>query len=178
MRVRQLIFSVAALLLAACSGNANVPGALPQGDGGTGPSSASRQGIETVVPAPTAPPDAPGHTNVVPTLPPKGHSRTGLVYNVYVQAATGDTVAFTVFEPHTVTSDGKVPLILQSHGWGGSRVTNLSTAESLGDVGNIQQFVANNYGVISLDERGWGESTGKIRSMDPDYEGKDDLAIM
>jgi len=190
--VRQLTYlvvSCAVLALAACSGGGNVvPGAVAQG-GSLGSQSSASRGVAALPaaattsfgatqPAPTAPPDAPGHVNIVPTLPPAGHSRTGLVYSVYVRAATGDTIAFTVFEPHTLTGGKAYPLILQGHGWGGSRVTNLNTPESLGDIGNIPQFVANNYGVISLDERGWGESTGKIRSMDPDFEGKDDLAIM
>ena len=180
--VRQLTYlvvSCAVLALAACSGGGNVvPGAVAQG-GSLGSQSSASRGVAALPaaattssgamqPAPTAPPDAPGDVNIVPTLPPAGHSRTGLVYSVYVRAATGDTIAFTVFELHTLTGGKAYPLILQGHRWRGSRVTNLNTPESLGDIGNIPQFVANNYGVISL-----GESTGKIRSMDPNFEGKD-----
>jgi ABC-2 type transport system ATP-binding protein len=181
--VRRLTYFVASLAivsLVGCGGRGSTgtSGAIPQADAPSAGTAALRSQAGAPMPAPTAPPDAPGHINAVPTPPAKGQSRTGLVYDVYVQASTGDTVAFTVFEPGTLAHGKTYPLILQSHGWGGSRVTSLSTAESLGDVGNIPQFVANGYGVISIDERGWGETTGKIRSMDPDYEGQDDLAVM
>ncbi len=141
----------------------------------------------TTLSGPTAPPDAPGHTNVIPSPPPVGQSRPGQIYNVYIQAPTGDTVAMTVFEPATVVGGKTYPLVLHGHGFGGSRDTSLTSSSpsktstvtgSANTGGNIPPLVAANYGVISFDQRGHGESGGKIRVMDPDFEGKDYLAIM
>lgn len=43
---------------------------------------------------------------------------------------------------------------------------------------DLAQFVNKGYGVISIDERGHGDSDGTIRVMDPDFEGKDLIAIL
>ena len=190
------VFAVAiAVALAGCGGGASVGSpTLPSQTSAPGPRASASAPASVPAPTPTAtttsgttsssmaPPVTPayaaGHANAVPTLPASGASRAGTVYNIYITASTGDTVAFTVFEPATLVGGQTYPLILQAHGWGGSRVTSTSTAEALGDMGNIPQFIANGYGVISMDQRGWGESTGKIRAMDPDFEGKDELAVM
>src|SRR3546814_19316275 len=34
------------------------------------------------------------------------------------------------------------------------------------------------YYVISIDERGFGESSGTVRVMDPEYEGQDLIAVL
>ncbi|GAC1622564.1 MAG: hypothetical protein NVS9B10_06660 [Nevskia sp.] len=130
--------------------------------------------------AATAPLDYPGTTSPVPALPAAGSSRAGTVYNVYVQApGTGDKVAFTVFEPATLQGGKTYPLVLHSHGFGGTRQTSLNCPQcSAGLDVDLARFVNNGYGVISIDERGHGESGGTIRVMDPDYEGKDLLAVL
>jgi ABC-2 type transport system ATP-binding protein len=136
------------------------------------------------LPPPTPPPNAPGVTNVVPA-PPAGHTcRTGEIYNISVLAPTGDTVAFTVFEPAKTCGGQTYPLILQAPGWSGERQTALGSPAPSSTAGlevgnNLSELVAANYGVISFDQRGMGYgTTGKIRSMDPDFEGKDYLSIM
>jgi ABC-2 type transport system ATP-binding protein len=131
--------------------------------------------------APTAPPDASGHTNVVPALPAKGKCRAGQIYSIYVTAPTGDTVAMTVFEPATLCGGATYPLILHAPGFGGTRTQTLGSpaASNAGSLGNnLAIMVDNGYGVISFDQRGMGETTGKIRVMDPDFEGKDYLSVM
>ncbi len=136
--------------------------------------------------AAVAPPDAPGHANVVPATPATG-SRPGRIYSIYVTSKTGHTVAFTVFEPATLTSGERYPVVLQGAGFGGSRTTSLAPStqpavagfpQQANTGGNIPPLVAANYGVISFDQTGMGETTGKIRVMDPDNEGVDYLSVL
>jgi ABC-2 type transport system ATP-binding protein len=142
------------------------------GGGGSAPDSAAQPAA--------IPSDAPGHNNAIPPSPTLGQSRAGKIYSVYIQApGTGDTVAFTVFEPATFTGGQTYPLVLHSHGFSQSRRTGTDCqACTIALEQDLAGLVANGYGVISIDERGHGESTGKIRVMDPDYEGKDLLAIL
>jgi ABC-2 type transport system ATP-binding protein len=129
---------------------------------------------------PTAPPNAPGYSNVVPATPAPGACRAGTYYNIYVEPPTGDTVAFTVFEPATICGGQTYPLVLHSEGFGGERQTSPSPlpGTTLLSPGNVDQLVDANYGVISFDERGFGQTSGTDRVMDPDYEGVDDIAVM
>jgi len=130
---------------------------------------------------PTAPPDAPGHVNEVPASPRSGQSREGLSYSVYIQVpATGDVMAFTVFEPAIVEGGKKYPLVLYGHGGGDQRITDKNSPQSTNSPfnDNVKLFIDQGYGVISMDQRGHGESSGDIRLMDPDYEGRDLLALL
>jgi ABC-2 type transport system ATP-binding protein len=120
----------------------------------------------------SAPGDFPGVTNTVPPSPARGQSRPGTAYSVYILASgTGDKVAFTVFEPSILEGGKTYPLVLQASGFSLSRETPASTA-------NIKPLIESGYGVISFDHRGHGESSGAVRNMDPDYEGKNVLAVL
>jgi ABC-2 type transport system ATP-binding protein len=120
----------------------------------------------------SAPADFPGVTNIVPASPAAGQSRPGTAYSIYIQVAgTADKVAFTVFEPSTLEGGKTYPLVLQASGFGLSRETPATSA-------NIKPLIEAAYGVISFDHRGHGESSGAVRNMDPDYEGKDVLAVL
>ena len=57
-----------------------------------------------------------------------------------------------------------MPMVLHSHGWGGSRTTDPGAFAYLTDAG---------FGVLSFDQRGFGESGGKAHIENPDVEGKD-----
>lgn len=120
------------------------------------------------------------------TTPQSGGSRAGRAIDVKIQSqATGDTVAFTIFEPTAFTDGQTYPLVLHGHGYGGSRATASPIAapavpgapDLTGDA-TIQDLRANGYGVVSIDQRGHGDSSGNVRVMDPDFEGKDLLAIL
>ena len=125
-----------------------------------------------VGPVASVPADFPGVTNHVPASPPKGQSRPGTAYSVYIQASgTGDKVAFTVFEPSTLTGGETYPLVLQASGFG-------LTREPPSTIANVKPVIDAGYGVISFDHRGHGESGGAVRNMDPDYEGKNVLAVL
>jgi ABC-2 type transport system ATP-binding protein len=137
------------------------------------------------IPPPTSPPAPPGITNTLPAMPPAGQCRPGQIVNpLEVVSPTGDTMFFTLFEPQLVCSGKTYPLVFQAPGWGGKRFQTLSGSASPnpteGENGgnNITMLVDNNYGVISFDQTGFGQSVGKIRSMDPDHEGHDYLTIL
>lgn len=100
-------------------------------------------------------------------------SRAGRDYRQQIPvAATGDRMVFQVFEPTHLEAGKSYPLVLQGHGYGGSREVNAkqgSFIDRLNDAG---------YYVISIDQRGFGASGGQVRVMDPEYEGQDLIAIL
>ena len=126
------------------------------------------------------PANAPGHDNNVPPSPATGESRAGQSYSIYIEVPTsGDVLAFTVFEPAEMTGGEKYPLVLYGHGGGEQRVTNASSPATANQpINNPQQYIENGYGVISMDQRGHGESSGTIRLLDPDFEGLALLAML
>ena len=104
---------------------------------------------------------------------PVSKTRDGTIYRQAITvAATGDTQVFQVFEPTHLVVGQSYPLVLQGHGYGGSRETDAPAGSF------IAQLRDAGYYVISIDERGFGESSGTVRVMDPQYEGQDLIAIL
>jgi pimeloyl-ACP methyl ester carboxylesterase len=88
-----------------------------------------------------------------------------------VNLADGHHIAATVFRPTGADADDPVPMVLHSHGWAGSRETTAS--------GAVAPYLAAGYGVLSFDQRGFGESTDdKANVMDPAKEGRDVVAVL
>lgn len=73
-------------------------------------------------------------------------------------------ICYSVFRPAGASRRHPVPMIMHSHGWGGSRTTTASSFRAFTDAG---------YGVISFDQRGWGASGGHAHVEDPALEGTD-----
>src|SRR5688572_8368393 len=73
-------------------------------------------------------------------------------------------ICYTVFKPGGASAKAPVPVLLEGHGWAGSRKT---------DPADLEAYLSRGYGVISFDQRGFGESGGKAHTMDPDVEGVD-----
>lgn len=73
-------------------------------------------------------------------------------------------ICYTIHKPAGATARQQVPVLLEGHGWGGSRT---KTAE------RFTPYLSAGYGVISFDQRGFGESGGKAQTMDPAIEGVD-----
>lgn len=95
----------------------------------------------------------------------------GRSYRVEVPSRIdGAAIVFQVLEPANIDCRNGSPLILQGHGFSGSRTT-----EATGEVGMLTEA---GYTVISIDQRGHGESGGTIRVMDPDFEGEDLVQIV
>lgn len=108
----------------------------------------------------------------------------------------GTPIALTVFQPALAPGE-TAPLLLHSHGWGGHRLRfpgdteyrdlvpeALSQlplpAKALAELNGAlaQRAWRTGYYVVSFDQRGFGESGGKARVMDPEYEGRDAQAVL
>lgn len=88
--------------------------------------------------------------------------------DVTITSFDGTPIVITVCQPDGASAGSPVPVILHGHGWGGSR----SGCGSFGDE------LAAGFGVVSIDFRGFGASGGQANVHDPDFEGRDVLAII
>jgi ABC-2 type transport system ATP-binding protein len=83
----------------------------------------------------------------------------------------GTNIAITVFKPAGASAGSQVPVILHSHGWGGSRATTI-------DDGAVKPFLDAGFGVVSIDQRGHGDSGGQANVQDPTMETEDIKAVI
>ena len=81
----------------------------------------------------------------------------------------GTKIAITIFKPARA-AQSDVPVVLHSHGWAGSRATEIS--------GEVEAFLDAGFGVVSIDQRGHGESGGQAHVQDPDKETEDVQAVI
>ena len=101
-----------------------------------------------------------------------GHAlEGGRSIQAVIPSESGQNISFEILEPTGGIScaPGAHPLVLHGHGFGGSRTTGETAFGELRSRG---------YGVISIDQRGFGDSSGSIRTMDPKFEGRDLIAIL
>lgn len=125
----------------------------------------------TVTPAGSTGSGVVGTDLLSPPKVPLTETRAGTqVQKVLASLVDQADVSFEVFEPDQLVAGQSYPLVLQGHGYGGSRQTTRD-----GFVGRLTKA---GYYVISIDQRGFGESGGQVRVMDPDYEGRDLVAIL
>ena len=87
-----------------------------------------------------------------------------------VNPQDGTRIAITVFTPVTASASAPAPVVLHSHGWGGSRTTEID------DI--IGAYLGAGFGVISIDQRGHGESDGRANVQDPTKETEDIQAVI
>ena len=73
-------------------------------------------------------------------------------------------ICYSLFRPAGADRRHRVPMVMHSHGWGGSRTT---------DPASFQKWLDAGYGVLSFDQRGFGESGGQAHVESPAYEGHD-----
>lgn len=85
------------------------------------------------------------------------------------RAPDGLPIWISIFKPASASSNNKVPVILHSHGWGGSR----TSAE-----GSFAGWLSNGFGVVSIDQRGHGQTGGTAHVQNPAYEAQDILAVI
>ncbi|WP_254821669.1 alpha/beta hydrolase [Haloglomus halophilum] len=78
-------------------------------------------------------------------------------------------IAATVYRPGGASADDPAPMILHSHGWGGSRTSSEGAFGTELDAG---------FGVLSFDQRGHGASGGQAYVQSPEREGQDVIAIL
>lgn len=105
-------------------------------------------------------------TSAQASAPRKGPAVThGCVASVPEPGAgVGTDICYTLFRPAGAGPSHKVPMILHSHGWGGSRTK---------DAAAFERWLEAGFGVLSFDQRGFGESGGLAHVMNPAFEGKD-----
>jgi ABC-2 type transport system ATP-binding protein len=135
-------------LLAACSGSSAPPAPL----------------AEVVNPPATG----------TPSGPPVAGKSTDVAIPSKVDGAN---ISFTIHEPTQVVPGARYPLILEGHGYGGNKVA-ASERPAKGDPGTFGRLLDAGYAVLSIDMRGFGSSGGRVRILDPDFEGKDLLQIL
>lgn len=131
-----------------------------------------------------------------PATPGGGEPVAAQVFDVGIESPAPDNffggattrIAATVFVP-THRAGESYPLILHSHGWGGDRITAEDAANNPPDDAptgfysaildrQVKHLWDAGYAVISFDERGFGDSGGASRVMDPEYETRDAIAIL
>ncbi|HEX2021217.1 MAG TPA: CocE/NonD family hydrolase [Candidatus Thermoplasmatota archaeon] len=81
----------------------------------------------------------------------------------------GTPIAYTILKPAAASASHKVPVVLSSHGWGGTRCT--SAVEACRP--EIEAILGAGLGYVSFDQRGHGASGGVARAMDPEFEVRD-----
>ncbi|MBL4834788.1 MAG: peptidase S15 [Pseudomonas sp.] len=99
-----------------------------------------------------------------------GAALSQLKYDLTINSFDGTPIAVTVYQPN-LEAGQPAPLLMYSHGWGGSRSTDLSEDDSLTDT--ARRAWESGYFVITYDQRGFGESGGQANVQDPDIEGRD-----
>ena len=108
---------------------------------------------------------------IVSTLPSAGSA--ALLHSAEDQVVTnpqdGTEIAITVFKPSGAGPANQVPVVLHSHGWAGSRETEVAGVEPYLDAG---------FGVVSIDQRGHGDSGGQANVQDPTMETEDISAVI
>jgi ABC-2 type transport system ATP-binding protein len=82
-----------------------------------------------------------------------------------VTSFDGTPIAITIFEPAGASAEHPVPVVLDSHGWAGERRRTVD--------GTVHALLEDGFGVVSIDQRGHGESGGEANIQDPDLEVRD-----
>ncbi|HEX2240711.1 MAG TPA: alpha/beta fold hydrolase [Actinomycetota bacterium] len=89
---------------------------------------------------------------------------------IIVESFDGTPIVATLMLPAGASDTSPVPVILYTHGWGGTRITSATgTAESLLEKG---------YAVFTWDARGFGDSGGEANIDSVEFEVKDVQALM
>jgi subtilisin family serine protease len=86
-------------------------------------------------------------------------------YQVFLTGHDGKRISFQVMEPTAFNCAGRAqgahPLMLHGPGYGGGRSTS-----------GFGPYRDKGYAVISWDPRGFGDTEGTVRVMDPEFEGQ------
>lgn len=87
-----------------------------------------------------------------------------------LESFDGTKIHITVHRASSATATDPVPLVLHSHGWGGSRAS--------APTGIVGDLLGAGFAVLSIDQRGHGDSGGHATVMHKDYELKDLQVIL
>lgn len=117
------------------------------------------------------------------SLPPSGENRLPPTVKGYrtvtITSFDGTPIVFTVFEP-ALKAGETAPLVVHGHGFGGHRIRSPEDASTDSKLisDTVFRLWEAGYYVISFDQRGFGDSGGYVRVMDPDVEIRDVQAIL
>lgn len=103
----------------------------------------------------------------LPAAAAEGHSSFD---HVVTNPDDGTEIALTVFRPSGAAAAARVPVVLHSHGWGGSRETSID--------GLVKPYLDAGFGVVSFDQRGHGDSGDQAYIQDPTRETEDVKAVI
>ncbi|HVE92298.1 MAG TPA: CocE/NonD family hydrolase [Actinomycetota bacterium] len=92
------------------------------------------------------------------------------ITNGYVTSFDGTKIAYTYFLPDAATAGAPVPVVFDTHGWGGNRTTTAT--------GMPGKLLSNGYAVLTWDARGFGDSGGEANVDSADYEVRDVQALI
>lgn len=105
-------------------------------------------------------------TSLLPAAAGAAESRDAVVVN----PDDGTEIAITVHKPDGAGPGAQVPVLLHSHGWAGSRSKTADAA--------VKPFLDAGFGVVSIDQRGHGESGDQAHVQDPTRETEDIKAVI
>jgi ABC-2 type transport system ATP-binding protein len=88
--------------------------------------------------------------------------------SVQVTSFDGTLIDINVCRPAGASADNPVPMVLQGHGWGGNKSSCIDRVS----------YFNSGIGFVSMSQRGAGESGGESNVMDPDFEGRDIMAVL
>ena len=148
-----------ALLLSACGGGQSSLSSTP-GNGGGGQTPMSARVTGASMPGKTVQDSS--NVNEA-SCARKANLAGGTHRQVTLTSESGETISFEVIEPLTINCTSGNPLVLHGHGFGGERVQD-PASDAL-----IDRLRKNGYAVISIDQRGFNDSTGTVRVMDPNF---------
>lgn len=77
-------------------------------------------------------------------------------------------ICYSLYRPAAVSAARPVPVVIHGHHWGGVRGSGIT----------VEKWLRAGFGVLTFDQRGWGQSTGKAHWQHPDYEGRDVSALI
>jgi ABC-2 type transport system ATP-binding protein len=85
-----------------------------------------------------------------------------------VESFDGTLIDINVCRPPGADAQNPVPVVLQSHGWGGKK----------SDCSGRHEYFNAGIGFVSMTQRGNTGSGGENNIMDPDFEGRDIMAVL
>jgi ABC-2 type transport system ATP-binding protein len=94
------------------------------------------------------------------------------VQRSYITSPDGTPIVYNLFLPPGASAASPVPVVMRTHGWGGSGETTFSHGSTGG------KLLDAGYAVLTWDERGFGQSGGDAYIDDPNHEVVDAEALI
>jgi len=88
---------------------------------------------------------------------------------VISRAEDGLEIDITIYQPDDASPENQVPVVLFSHGWGGTKDDGSGLADDYNNAG---------FGYVTISQRGHGETGGQRNVQDPQLEAQDIMAVI